>query len=539
MRRRTVAVSQIGTQLDFAGKGQNRWDKWRPNISLCSQDDLIIDDLHLLHDNHSLALAEQVVADIAAVSPETRVILHAINFRNPWDFEEVYARLYDWCKHQRFDTESCDYLFHITTGTHVAQICCFLLTESRQFPGRLIQTSPNPKNLNRAAGKAQIIDLDLSKYDQLANRFDTEHQEGKDFLKGGIATQNNHFNGLISQIEKVAIRSPDPILLTGPTGAGKSQLAARIFSLKKKRNALQGQLVAVNCATLKGENAMAALFGHTKGAFTGAQQKRDGFLLSANDGVLFLDEVAELGLEEQAMLLHAIENKSFYPVGSDKAVNSQFQLIAGTNRDLRLMVAQGLFREDLLARINLWTYLLPSLKERPEDIPANIEFELEQYSRKTGQRVQFNKEARQAFVRFAQSPDALWTGNFRDLSAAITRLCTLADSSRISLADVNEEISRLSLSWRNPDAEQQPETNSDLLLSYFSSQQLTHIDMFDQLQLKAVLHVCQQSASMAAAGRVLFNFSRDQKNSSNDSARLQKYLARFGLKWADIHKRLG
>ncbi|MBY0419303.1 MAG: hypothetical protein K2W88_14735, partial [Pararheinheimera sp.] len=183
----------------------------------------------------------------------------------------------------------------------------------------------------------------------------------------------------------------------------------------------------------------------------------------------------------------------------------------------------------------LWTYLLPSLKERLEDIPANIEFELEQYSRKTGQRVQFNKEARQAFVRFAQSPDALWTGNFRDLSAAITRLCTLADASRISLADVNEEINRLSLSWRNPDSVHQFDTKSELLFSYFSPQQLMNIDLFDQLQLKAVLDVCQQSASMAAAGRVLFNFSRDQKSSSNDSARLQKYLARFGLKWADIH----
>ncbi len=305
----------------------------------------------MLHDNHSSRLANNVATDIESISPETQIKLHNIRFNDPWDFEEVYAKLFDWCQQQVFDTEKNDYLFHITTGTHVVQICSYLLTESRHFPGRLIQTSPDHNNKNKSIGRTQIIDLDLSRYDQLATRFDVEHQEGKEFLKGGIATKNQAFNKLISQIEKVAIRSQDPMLLTGPTGAGKSQLATRIYQLKKKRAMLTGQLVAVNCATLKGENAMAALFGHTKGAFTGAQKARDGFLLTANNGVLFLDEIAELGLEEQAMLLHAIENKSFHPVGSDTLIQSNFQLIAGTNKNLLKAVAQGTFREDLLARI--------------------------------------------------------------------------------------------------------------------------------------------------------------------------------------------
>ena len=109
----------------------------------------------------------------------------------------------------------------------------------------LIQTSPDHNNKNKSIGRIQIIDLDLSKYDQLATRFDVEHQEGKEFLKGGIETKNKAFNRLISQIEKVAIRSQDPMLLTGPTGAGKSQLATRIFQLKKKRSMLKGTLVSV------------------------------------------------------------------------------------------------------------------------------------------------------------------------------------------------------------------------------------------------------------------------------------------------------
>lgn len=528
--KKTIAVSLLGTQLDFSGKRANRWDKWRPNVSLCSQEDLIISHLHLIRDNHSARLAKVVTEDIHTVSPETTVEEHAINFMNPWDFEEVYAKLFDWCKQQDFEPDSYDYLYHITTGTHVGQICAYLLTESRHYPGRLIQTSPEPKSKDKSKGKIQIIDLDLSKYDQLANRFDTEHSEGKEFLKGGIETRNPHFNSLISQIEKVAIRSQEPILLTGPTGAGKSQLASRVYQLKKMRAMVNGPFVAVNCATLKGENAMAALFGHTKGAFTGAQNAREGFLKTAHNGVLFLDEIGELGLEEQAMLLHAIEYKSFHPVGSDRTVSSNFQLIAGTNRQLKQHIADGAFREDLLARINLWTYQLPGLKDRREDIPANLDYELEQFTKKTGHRVQFNKEARELFLAFAQSPKALWTGNFRDLGAAVTRLCTLADASRISVSDVRSEIDRLESLWSDDDC-----IKTDWLLpDIMPASDIAKLDEFDQHQLNHVIQICRQHHSMASAGRALFNVSRLQKASNNDSSRLQKYLAKFGIQWERI-----
>lgn len=541
MQRYTVVVSQLGTQLDFAGKTPARWEKWRPNVSLCSQADFLVHELHLLHDNHSLALAELVRDDIQTVSPETTVHLHALNYRNPWDFEEVYAKLFDWCGTQQFDPDRADYLFHITTGTHVAQICSFLLTESRHFPGRLLQTRPHPDKHDKARGQIQTIDLNLSRYDQLANRFDTERQQGHALLKGGIDTKNPAFNRLISQLETVAIRATAPILLTGPTGAGKSALAKRLFTLKKQRQTLRGELVSVNCATLKGDNAMAALFGHTKGAFTGAVQARQGFLKSADQGVLFLDEIGELGLEEQAMLLHAIEHKSFYPVGSDKIVHSEFQLICGTNRDLAAMVASGAFREDLLARIHLWTFRLPALKDRREDIPANIEFELAQIASSTGKRVQFNQEAYQRFISFAQAPTTLWPGNFRDLSAAINRMSTLANGARIAVVDVEEEIARLQQSWCHGTQFAAPVSNlaapvwlqqaQVLLTSMLADSEYRDLDPVEQVELAYVVSVAASCQSMAEAGRQLYAVSRTQKSSQNDSARLQKYLGRFGLTW--------
>ncbi len=531
---RCIALSILGVKLDFVGKRQDRWNRWRPNVGLCSQDDLLIDELHLIHDKRSQNLAEQVISDINSVSPETQCVEHLISFDDPWDFEEVYAKLFDWCSQQDFAEEDADYLFHITTGTHVSQICAYLLTESRHFPGRLIQTSPD-KHKGPSIGRADSIDLDLSKYDQLATRFDKEHQEGEAFLKGGITTDNIHFNQLISQVEKVAIRSKAPILLTGPTGAGKSQLASRIYQLKKRRAMLGGHFVSVNCATLKGENAMAALFGHTKGAFTGAQNARDGFLLTADQGCLFLDEVAELGLEEQAMLLHALESKTFFPVGSDKQQSSDFQLIVGTNQDLRSSVTKGLFREDLLARINLWSYQLPGLAQRREDIPANIDFELQLFSQQHDKRVDFNKEARRRFIKFGQAKSTPWPGNFRDLNAAIVRMATLADSSRISLNDVEDEIERLNYQWQKSEGAEQGESmmssdDTERLSHYLSYEQIENLDSFDRQQLTYVISVCEKHDSLAAAGRELFNVSRIEKKQQNDSSRLQKYLAKFELK---------
>jgi len=192
------------------------------------------------------------------------------------DFEEVYAALHEFARGYDFKPETEDYLVHITTGSHVQQICLFLLTESRHFPARLVQTSPADNKRRGPEGNFAIIDLDLSKYDRLAARFGKELKEARTFLKSGIATRSKQFNQLIEQIEHVAIHAKEPILLTGPTGAGKSQLARRIYELKKSRHQITGSFVEVNCATLRGDAAMSALFGHVKGAFTGALKDRPG-----------------------------------------------------------------------------------------------------------------------------------------------------------------------------------------------------------------------------------------------------------------------
>jgi len=286
----------------------------------------------------------------------------------------------------------------------------------------------------------------------------------------------------------------------------------------------------VNCATVRGDAAMSALFGHVKGAFTGAQKDRPGLLRAADKGVLFLDEVGELGFDEQAMLLRALEEKTFLPLGSDDEAHSDFQLIAGTNRDLLAAVRERKFREDLLARINLWTFSLPGLRNRSEDIEPNLDFELDRFAEKAGRRVTFSKEARERFLSFALSPAALWAGNFRDLNAAVARMATLAPGGRISNQAVDEETRRLSGTWHKPEAAK----HDDELGQFLTPKELEELDLFDRAQLAFVVDVCRRSRSLSEAGRSLFGASRARKSISNDADRLRKYLGRFGLEFSQI-----
>lgn len=528
---RRVVIGILGTKLD-SGLDFRRWDVWRPTVSLFQHEDLLWDRLELLAEPNFSLISAQVIADVQQISPETRAQLHAVNFgKDPWDLEAVYGALHDWARSYPFDPENEEYFIHITTGTHIAQISLFLLNEAGSIPGKLIQTSPPMTKRSRKPPEPgySVIDLDLSKYDKLNTRFEQEQAEVTDFLKSGIATRNSGFNRLIERIEQVTLASRAPMLLTGPTGAGKSQLARRVFELRKQRGGLRGNFVEVNCATLTGDTAASALFGHVRGSFTGAQKDRPGLLREADGGLLFLDEIGELGSDEQAMLLRALEDKTFLPVGADKPVTSDFQLIAGTNRALREAVVAGRFREDLMARIDLWTFDLPSISQRREDIAPNLEYELDRFHRASGRKATLNKESKEAFLKFAEAADSPWYGNFRDLNAAVTRMATLAPRGRIRIVEVEEEISRLRKNWHRPGKP----PNSELIdpAKFLDQEKLADLDPFDRVQLAYVAGVCARSKTISDAGREIFAVSRTKRAITNDADRLKKYLAKFGLKF--------
>ena len=519
---RNVVLGFLGTQKDM---GKKR--RWRPTPSLTAHDHFHVDRLELLYDKHFHRLARQVQREIEETSPETEVLLVNMDLDDPWDFQEVYGKLYDYARTYGFDEDREQYHVHLTTGTHVAQICWFLLTESRHIPARLIQTGP--PGSDSETPKFDMIDLDLSRYNALQQRFDQLAREYSDRLKGGIETLSPAYNALIDKIELVAGNSNEPILLLGETGTGKTELAERIFNLKLERRRVKGRLVHVNCATLRGPDALATLFGQRR-SYTGqAGTERSGLLREADGGVLFLDEVDELGPNAQSALLHAIETGRFYPLGSDSEVTSRFHIIASANQDLRTLTADGRFRPDLLARLNMWSFRLPPLRDRREDMEANLLFELARSERELGTQVGFQSDARDRFLNFAKNPSNRWPGNFRDFGGTIRRLCTLAPRGRITRAMVDEEIASLQEDWDSASSDEDFRMVEQVLHADASD-----IDPFDMVQLAEVIRICRSSSSLSAAGRSLFALSREKRKTLNDADRLRKYLAKFDLDWETV-----
>ena len=154
-RKPLVVIGMLGPTLD-AGAGPKRWERWRPTVSLCQHEDLLVDRFELLHQSRFTSLAETISSDIAQVSPETEVRRHVVELKDPWNLGEVYGAIHDFAKAYPFRPEREDYLVHITTGTHIVQIVMFLLTESRYLPARLVQTSP-PRASRRGALPARTM----------------------------------------------------------------------------------------------------------------------------------------------------------------------------------------------------------------------------------------------------------------------------------------------------------------------------------------------------------------------------------------------
>jgi transcriptional regulatory protein RtcR len=178
------------------------------------------------------------------------------------------------------------------------------------------------------------------------------------------------------------------------------------------------------------------------------------------------------------------------------------------------------------------------LAERREDIAPNLDYLLSRLTEQRGsvraQQTRFTSEARASYLRFAMSDAAHWGGNFRDLGASVTRLATLAEAGRITETGVVEEIARLRQQWQAPRAVLAETPDAPDLTDWLTEPQLAALDLFDRVQLEAVIRICRQSRNQAAAGRTLFAASRAAKQTVNDSDRLRKYLAKFGLSYEAV-----
>lgn len=232
----------------------------------------------------------------------------------------------------------------------------------------------------------------------------------------------------MEQVFKVILQAaptPADILITGESGTGK-ELAARAIHNKSNRN---GDFVAVNCAALPGNLLESELFGHVKGAFTGAEESREGHLKRADKGTLFLDEIGAMTPDVQAKLLRAIQEKSFFPVGGEKEISSDFRVVAATNENLEKEVERGKFREDLYYRLAVINLKLPPLRERKEDIPLLVSKFLEDYNAAYKRTISIDP------TTLDWLKQQKWPGNIRQLKNVIHQAVILCNGDRLTPSD--------------------------------------------------------------------------------------------------------
>lgn len=239
---------------------------------------------------------------------------------------------------------------------------------------------------------------------------------------------------LLAQARRVA-QTDSTVLITGESGTGKGLLARYIHEQSPRKDA---PFISVDCSTLVPSLFESELFGHVKGAFTGATENKLGKFELANGGTVFLDEIGNINLDLQAKLLKVVEEKEISRVGSHRATKVDVRIIAATNKDLRLAVEERRFREDLFFRLNVVAFKTPTLRERKDDIPLLVDYFLRRFSLKHRRPpLQLTQDALKALKRYH------WPGNVRELENFIERLVIFTNSNEISLEDV--EIAGLAL----------------------------------------------------------------------------------------------
>ncbi|MGB8262163.1 MAG: sigma-54 dependent transcriptional regulator [Terracidiphilus sp.] len=286
---------------------------------------------------------------------------------------------------------------------------------------------------------------------------------------GAMIGRSAEMEKLYRILSKVA-QSTHPVLVLGESGTGKELVARTIHAYGPNASK---PFLPVDCGSLVPTLIESELFGYVKGAFTGANRAKDGLLVSAEGGTVFLDEIGELSLDLQAKLLRALQEKEVRPVGATHRVAIRARIVAATNRDLASMVEKGTFRKDLFYRLNVVNLRLPALRDRREDIPLLAAHFLDRFSREHGQKYTLSDEALRTMMRHD------WPGNVRELENSIERACALSSGPVLHLGDLPTQLQQQGLEARRA-AQGAPESETG------SAQVTTLADLERQAILSAI-----------------------------------------------------
>ena len=297
---------------------------------------------------------------------------------------------------------------------------------------------------------------------------------------------------VLSRISKVA-PSDSTVFINGETGTGK-ELVARAIHRRSNRNSRT--FVSVNCAAIPRDLIASELFGHEKGAFTGATQQRSGRFELANGGTLFLDEVGELPSETQIALLRVLQEHEFERVGGTRALRTDVRVIAATNRDLQAAISAGSFRSDLFYRLHVFPIEIPALRERKEDIPLLVEYLIDRYARKAGKKI---STVDKKTLRLLESYP--WPGNIRELQNVIERSVIVCETANFSVDE----------SWLS----QQPRNKGEQSPLYLSATQEKEI-------IEATLRECQGRVFGPSGAAARLGIARSTLESKIRSLKINK-----------------
>lgn len=361
--------------------------------------------------------------------------LFGVELSSPTNYAEIYEQVSRELKALRLPNDAIELTFHLSPGTPAMTAIWIILSKTR-FPAKLIQTSKE----NGLESVDFIFDLAneylpefLQRSSERIERLSSAIPTAPEFSK--LIHRSPIMREQIQLAQKIAAHDV-PVLILGETGTGKELFAEAIHAASSRT---VKPFIAVNCGAMPKDLANSELFGHKKGAFTGADSARPGHFREAEGGTLFLDEIGDLPLDSQVRLLRALQQREITPLGESKPVKVNVRIIAATHRDLAKDVAEGRFREDLFHRLAVGILNLPPLRERDGDLDLLIDHLLDQINRDAtetpeAQHKKLSQVARNLLVSHG------WPGNIRELYHTLLRSAIWSSSATIEEADIQRSL---------------------------------------------------------------------------------------------------
>ncbi len=392
-------------------------------------------DIYLFSTPRMAAQTTATVAELNKRLPEARTHVCDAPLKDPTNYVGILRQIRSHFRRIHSAHPEASFFIAVSSGTPHMHACWLMLAASGEIPATILQSTP-PEFV--PAGHSPVKELDLSPDDfpqiTLRERNAPNDDPVSDLAEArrilGIVGDDDTFLRSLNEAAAYAPYDDTHVLLLGETGTGKERFAELLHYLSPRANR---PIVTVNCSSLPTELVESQLFGHKKGSFTGATSDNPGKFKTADGGVLFLDELGELPLAAQAKLLRALDQGEVEPVGANRPLKVNVRVVAATNRDIRIMISSGRFREDLYQRFGA-TVTLPPLRHRKSDIPLLALHLLEEWNRRHQKQRRLSAKALTALTSHA------WPGNVRELRRVVTQTTMLTEKSVIGPDDLRFEL---------------------------------------------------------------------------------------------------